>query len=67
MAKYKQKTKKAIAKRFRRSATGKIKHAAAGRGHLLNHKSRKRKRHLRTGKSVSASDMVRVANWMPKS
>jgi large subunit ribosomal protein L35 len=66
MAKVKHKTKKAIAKRFRRSARGKIKHGAANRGHLLGHKSRKRKRQLRTGKHVSASDMGRIADWLPK-
>jgi large subunit ribosomal protein L35 len=64
--KVKHKTKKAIAKRFRRSATGKIKFGSAGRGHLLNHKSRKRKRRLRGGSYVSASDMVRIEGGLPK-
>ncbi|MFH0879329.1 MAG: bL35 family ribosomal protein, partial [Lentisphaerota bacterium] len=47
MAKLKQKTKKAIAKRFKRTARGKILHARIGRGHLLSSKTRKRKRQLR--------------------
>ena len=43
----KQKTRKAVAKRFKKTATGKIKFARPGKGHLLSSKSRKRKRHLR--------------------
>ncbi|MFH0953810.1 MAG: 50S ribosomal protein L35 [Verrucomicrobiota bacterium] len=66
MAKLKHKTKKAIAKRFRRTARGKIKHASAGRGHLLCHKSRKRKRILRRGKLVSGADYDRIAGLLPK-
>ena len=66
MGKQKQKTKKAIAKRFFRTARGKIRHGSAGRGHLLGHKSRKRKRQLRRGGLVSASDYDRVATLLPK-
>ncbi len=62
----KHKTKKAIAKRFRRTARGKIKHGSAGRGHLLGHKSRKRKRRLRAGGMVSASDYQRIAPLLPR-
>lgn len=65
MAKLKQKTKKAVAKRFRRTARGKIKHGCAGRGHLLGHKTRKRKRHLRAGSMVSASDYHRISIRLP--
>jgi large subunit ribosomal protein L35 len=42
----KPKTRKAVAKRFRKTATGKVKRQHGGKGHLLNSKSRKRKRHL---------------------
>jgi len=66
MAKMKQKTKKAIAKRFFKTKTGKIKHASAGRGHLLSHKSRKRKRMLRGGKLVSHSDHHRITELLPR-
>lgn len=45
--KVKQKTKKAIAKRFRLTKTGKVKRWKAGRGHLMSHKSGKRGRQLR--------------------
>ena len=42
----KPKTRKAVSKRFRLTGTGKVKRPHAGKGHLLNSKSRKRKRHL---------------------
>lgn len=43
----KQKTHKGMKKRFKVTASGKVKHRKRGRGHLLSSKSRKRKRHLR--------------------
>lgn len=42
----KKKTRKAAAKRFKKTATGKIKFKKSGKGHLLTGKSRKRKRQL---------------------
>lgn len=45
--KTKQKTKKAIAKRFRLTKSGKVKRWKAGRGHLMSHKSGKRARQIR--------------------
>jgi large subunit ribosomal protein L35 len=43
----KAKTHKGSAKRFRVSATGKLKRAQAGKKHLNSHKTGKRKRQLR--------------------
>jgi large subunit ribosomal protein L35 len=43
----KQKTHKASKKRFRITATGKLKRSQAGKKHLNSYKSRKRKRQLR--------------------
>ena len=43
----KQKTHKGMKKRFKLTASGKIKHRKAFRGHLLSHKNGKRKRQLR--------------------
>ncbi len=43
----KQKTHKGIKKRFSVTASGKVKHRKAFRGHLLSAKSGKRKRNLR--------------------
>jgi large subunit ribosomal protein L35 len=45
----KMKTHKASKKRFRVTASGKLKRSQAGKKHLLSHKSGKRKRHLRGG------------------
>jgi large subunit ribosomal protein L35 len=56
----KQKTRKSIAKRFKITATGKVKRTTAGRGHLLTGKSRKRKRQLRGGAILSGADRRRV-------
>jgi large subunit ribosomal protein L35 len=64
--KVKTKTKKAVAKRLKWTARGKLKRPSTGRGHLLGHKSRKRKRHLRRGKYISAEDHARFAAVMPK-
>ncbi len=66
MGKIKHKTKKAIAKRFRRTARGKIKRASCGRGHLLGHKTSKRKRLLRKGGYVSDADYDRIAPQLPR-
>lgn len=43
----KQKTHKGMKKRYRVTATGKIKHRKTDRGHLKSGKTPKRKRHLR--------------------
>jgi large subunit ribosomal protein L35 len=43
----KMKTHKSSVKRFRVSATGKLKRRQAGKKHLNSHKPTKRKRHLR--------------------
>ena len=43
----KQKTHKGVKKRFRLTATGKVKHRQAGTSHLAARKSHKRKRLLR--------------------
>jgi len=56
----KKKTSKAASKRCWKTATGKIKYARAGRGHLLSSKSRKRKRHLRHGGILSAPERKRI-------
>ena len=56
----KMKTRKSVAKRFKLTATGKIKRGSASRGHLLSSKSRKRKPHLRRGALVSGPDYKRI-------
>jgi large subunit ribosomal protein L35 len=56
----KQKTRKAVAKRFKLTGRGKVKRTTAMRGHLLSCKTRKRKRQLRGGSMLSAADAARV-------
>lgn len=46
-AKVKKKTRKAVAKRFKKSSTGKVMHKKPGRRHLAGSKTRKQKRRLR--------------------
>lgn len=47
------KTRRAVAKRFTETGTGKIKRTHDGKGHILTKKSRKRKRNLRKTGYVS--------------
>ncbi len=56
----KKKTKKMTAKRVKLTATGKVKFARPGKGHLLSSKSRKRKRNLRRSKIGHAADHGRI-------
>jgi large subunit ribosomal protein L35 len=52
----KMKTKRAAAKRYRVTGTGKIKVAGAYKSHILTKKSRKRKRNMRKGCILSPGD-----------
>lgn len=60
----KKKTKKAAAKRFRVTPTGKVKYSKAGAGHLMSSKSRKRKRNLRSRGVLSKPEGTRVAEML---
>ena len=51
----KMKTKKAVAARFKVTATGKLKHSHPGKRHLMTGKSPKRKRQLRRPAVLSPS------------
>ena len=55
------KTNRAAAKRFRVTATGKIKRNRAFKNHLLEHKPSKRKRRLRKGALMSKGDVKRTS------
>lgn len=61
----KMKTHRGAAKRFKVTATGKIKRAKAFKSHILEKKSAKRKRSLRQGTLVSKGDHDRVAKLLP--
>jgi large subunit ribosomal protein L35 len=61
----KMKTKRGAAKRFRLSASGKIKRSRAFKRHILTSKSTKRKRHLDMEDRVSRADTRRVREMLP--
>ncbi|MCX6163620.1 MAG: 50S ribosomal protein L35 [Ignavibacteriae bacterium] len=56
----KMKSNRAAKKRFKTTATGKIKREKAYKSHILTKKSAKRKRNLRTATTVSNCDSKRV-------
>ena len=61
----KLKTRKAAAKRFKATGTGKFLRRRAFRNHLLDHKTPKQKRHLGTKAVVDPTDVERVTLMMP--
>ncbi len=63
----KLKTRKAAAKRFKATGTGKFMRRRAFRNHLLDHKSTKLKRHLATKAVVDDRDADNVSLMLPYS
>jgi large subunit ribosomal protein L35 len=61
----KLKTRKAAAKRFKATGSGKFLRRRAFRSHLLDHKSPKRKRHLATMAVVDERDADNVSAMLP--
>lgn len=61
----KMKTRKAAAKRFKKTGSGKIKHRKAYRNHLLTKKKKKRKRQLRDDGYLDGEDAKNVDKLMP--
>jgi large subunit ribosomal protein L35 len=61
----KMKTKRGAAKRFRLSASGKIRRSKAFKRHILTSKSTKRKRRLDMESNVHKSDERRVNEMLP--
>jgi large subunit ribosomal protein L35 len=59
------KTNRAAAKRFRKTASGKIKCGHAFKSHILTKKSTKRKRGLRAPNHLKACDTKGVARMLP--
>jgi large subunit ribosomal protein L35 len=60
-----RKTKKAVAKRFKLTARGKVLRGQAGRRHLLVSKSAKRKRHLAKTAILDKTDEARIKENLP--
>jgi large subunit ribosomal protein L35 len=63
----KMKTRRAAAKRFKKTGRGKFKRAKGNKRHILTKKTTKRKRQLRRGAVVSPSDQKRVELMLPNS
>ena len=63
----KMKTNKGAAKRFKRTASGGFKRKQSHLRHILTKKSTQRKRHLRAGLMVDASDQNAVSRMLPYS
>lgn len=61
----KLKTHRASAKRFKRTASGKLKRFKAYKSHITGKKSPKRIRNLRKGAIVSTADMRRISRMLP--
>jgi large subunit ribosomal protein L35 len=58
-------TKKSVAKRFKITARGKVLRPSAGKRHLLQTKSAKRRRGLRGTTAVHATDEYRIKQSLP--
>ena len=60
-----RKTKKAVAKRFKVTGSGKVLRSQAGRRHLLASKSGKRKRQLAKTAVLDRTDEARIKENLP--
>jgi large subunit ribosomal protein L35 len=61
----KMKTKRGAAKRFSETGGGKVRRAQAFGRHILTKKSTKRKRNLRKGDLVDATNVASVKRMLP--
>ena len=59
------KTRKSVSKRFKITGTGKVLYRGAGRRHLLQGKSPKRRRSLRKARALAATDVYRITQNLP--
>ncbi|MBQ9421510.1 MAG: 50S ribosomal protein L35 [Lachnospiraceae bacterium] len=65
MAVKKFKTKRAAAKRFKMTGSGKLMRQHANKSHILTKKTRKRKRHLVKGVEVDATNAATMKKILP--
>jgi large subunit ribosomal protein L35 len=61
----KMKTHRGAAKRLKKTGSGKLKRMRAFKSHILNKKTRKRKRRLRKPDLVAGSDAKRMHRILP--
>ena len=59
------KTKRAAAKRFKKTGTGQLKRSKANKSHILNKKSTKRKRNLRKATMTDSTNIKNMKEIMP--
>jgi len=61
----KMRTQRGAAKRFKKTASGKVKRHKAYHTHILTKKTPKRRRKLRQSTLIAASDLKRVRRMLP--
>jgi len=61
----KLKTHKGAAKRFKKTATGKVKRGHSGLRHMLTSKAKKRKKRLGSATLVSDADAPKIRRMIP--
>ena len=61
----KMKTKRAAAKRLKKTGSGKLKRAGAWKQHKLEHKAPKRRRKLRKNQMIAKADEARLKVLVP--
>ena len=59
------KTKRAAAKRFKKTGTGRLMRNHANKRHILTKKTRKRKRHLTKGVEIDATNEKTMKKILP--
>ena len=60
----KVKTRKAVAKRFKLTSTGKVMHGGLGLNHLMRKKTKGAKRRLRKGSELSPHQTKRIKSML---
>jgi large subunit ribosomal protein L35 len=61
----KMKSHRGAAKRFRKTASGRLKFAQTNRNHILTKKTTKRKRQLRRPKYAASGDAKKIEQLLP--
>ena len=61
----KMKTHRGAAKRFKKTGKGKLARRRAYASHMMEHKSKKRKRRLRQPTILSSADAARIRSCLP--
>lgn len=61
----KMKTHRGAAKRFKRTASGKLARRRSNKQHILSKKTTKRKRKLRLKELIAAADVPRIRKLIP--